>query len=283
MKYLKITMARPAEEWLQDLLVQRLGDIGFDSFSEEGEELLCFIPQASYNASAIKELLEEEPFVALSQEYNVAEEEDKNWNEEWEKHYFAPVEVIEGELAVRASFHQPLEGVRHEIIIDPKMAFGTGNHATTQAMLILLGQINLEGASVIDMGCGSGILGIYAMKRGARKCTSIDVDPWSVANTLENAKVNEVELNVIEGDASALKKVERADIFLANINRNIILQDLESYVGRMHPFGVMLLSGFLADDLPLIMDAVTKYNLTAMGHLEMDGGWVAVRVVSHNA
>ena len=283
MKYLKISMPRPAEEWLQDILVQRLGDIGVDSFSEEDGQLLCYVPKDSYDEQALVTVLEEEEFAELDHAFTVTEEEDRNWNEEWEKHYFEPVEIIEGELAVRASFHKPVEGVRHEIIIDPKMAFGTGNHATTQAMLTLLGQINLEGATVIDMGCGSGILGIYAMMRGATKCVSIDIDEWSVANTKENAKVNGVELTVIQGDASALKKIPRSDIFLANINRNIILNDLDQYVTRMHPYGIMLLSGFLADDLPQIMDAVTKYNLSVLGHLEMPGGWVAVRVVNQNA
>ncbi|MBR8704082.1 50S ribosomal protein L11 methyltransferase [Porphyromonas levii] len=283
MKYLKISMPRPAEDWLQDILVQRLGDIGFDSFSEEDGQLLCYVPKDSYDEQALVTVLEEEEFSELDHAFTVTVEEDRNWNEEWERHYFEPVEIIEGELAVRASFHKPVEGVRHEIIIDPKMAFGTGNHATTQAMLTLLGQINLEGATVIDMGCGSGILGIYAMMRGSSKCVSIDIDEWSVANTKENAKVNGVELTVIQGDASALKKIPRSDIFLANINRNIILNDLDQYVTRMHPYGVMLLSGFLADDLPQIMDAVTKYNLSVLGHLEMPGGWVAVRVVNQNA
>lgn len=283
MKYLKVSMARPSEEWLRDILIQKLGDIGFDSFHEEGEELLCYIPKEQFDGQALAVVLEEEILTELSEDFTVTEEEDLNWNEEWEKHYFEPVEIIEGELAVRASFHKPVEGVRHEIIIDPKMAFGTGNHATTQAMLTLLSQINLTGASVIDMGCGSGILGIYAMKRGARKCVSVDIDEWSVANTQENANVNGVELTVIQGDVSALKQIPRSDIFLANINRNIILDDLEQYVNRLHPYGIMLLSGFLVDDLPLIMDAVTKYNLTAAGHIEMPGGWLAVRVVNQNA
>lgn len=283
MKYLKISIQKPSEEWLQDVLVQRLGDIGFDSFCEEEQQLHCYVPKDVYDEQAVIALLKEEEFAGLPQDFIVSEEDDRNWNEEWEKHYFEPVEIIEGELAVRASFHKPVEGVRHEIIIDPKMAFGTGNHATTQAMLTLMSQINFQGATVIDMGCGSGILGIYAMKRGAARCVSIDIDEWSVANTQENAKVNGVELTVIKGDASALKQVPRSDIFLANINRNIILNDLDQYVTRMHPYGIMLLSGFLADDLPMIMDAVTKYNLSVLGHLEMPGGWLAVRVVNQNA
>lgn len=278
MKYLKISLHRPSEEWLQDLLVQRLGDIGFDSFKDEETELHCYVPAESYDEEAVVALLQEELFEELPQDFIVTEEDDRNWNEEWEKHYFEPVVVIEGELAVRASFHQPVEGVKHEIIIDPKMAFGTGNHATTQAMLTQLGQSPTEGATVIDMGCGSGILGIFAMKRGASRCVSIDIDEWSVANTNENAKVNGVELTVVKGDASALEQAPPADIFLANINRNIILHDLELYASRLNPNGVMLLSGFLVDDLPMIKEATDRFNLKVTDHLEMPGGWVAVRV-----
>ncbi len=280
MKYLEIAFPLHSEGWLNDLLMQQLADIGFDSFREQEGDLLAFVPKDLFSKSKLDELLSEPPFDAIGKSYKVTEQEDKNWNEEWEKHYFEPVVVVDGELAVRASFHPKVENVAHEIIIDPKMAFGTGNHATTQAMLILLSQIYLEGATVIDMGCGSGILGIYAMKKGARKCTSIDIDEWSVVNSKENALNNGVELNVLQGDADTLRNVERSDIFLANINRNIILHDLDKYVSRMHPSGIMLLSGFLLDDLPLIMDAVTAHGLTLSGHLEMPGGWLAVRVTN---
>lgn len=280
MKYLQITLPLPQEEWIADLLRQQMADIGFDSFREEEAELLAFIPKESYDEQALLDLLSTAPFDTLALTHSTSELEDLNWNEEWEKHYFQPVIVVENELAIRASFHPAVAGVKHEIIIDPKMAFGTGNHATTQAMLTLLSQIHLEGASVIDMGCGSGILGIYAMKKGARQCTSIDIDEWSVANAKENAKNNDVTLTVLQGDATALDQVPRADIFLANINRNIILQDLDRYVNRMHPSGIMLLSGFLISDLPVIMDAVTAHGLTLSGHIEMPGDWLAVRVTN---
>lgn len=280
MKYLMVSLVAPAEEWMGDLLMQKLGDIGFDSFEVDGPSLRAYILKEQFDGEALVGLLNEAPFGVLEGSYTVTEAEDKNWNEEWEKHYFDPVVVVEGEVAVRAPFHQEVKGVTHEIVISPKMAFGTGNHATTQAMLTLLSQIYLEGCTVIDMGCGSGILGIYAMMRGAKSCVSIDIDDWCVENARENAQLNGVELNVLLGDAESLKGVARADIFLANINRNIILRDLDRYVSRMHPSGVMLLSGFLDEDLPIIMDAVSAHGLTHSGHIEMPGGWVAMRVTN---
>lgn len=280
MKYYRVTLPTPADEWATDILMQKLGDIGFNSFENDDKELHAYIPVSSYNEASIEATLSEAPFEALQKQAKLEEVEDKNWNEEWEKHYFDPVVVVEGELGIRAPFHQPIEGVKHEIVIEPKMAFGTGNHATTQAMLTLLSQIYLEGCSVIDMGCGSGILGIYAMMRGAKECVSIDIDDWCIENAEENARQNNVALKVLQGDANILQKIPRADIFLANINRNIILQDLERYVSRMHPSGIMLLSGFLDEDLPQIMDAVSAHGLTHSGHIEMPGGWVAMRVTN---
>lgn len=280
MKYFDVIFTSPAEDWLTDLLMQELADIGFESFEKKEDRLHAFLPQEHFDEDNLKALLQHEPFGNLSLNFEVAEAEDKNWNEEWEKNYFKPTIVMEGELAVRAPFHKPVEGVKHELIIDPKMAFGTGNHGTTQAMLTLMSQINMQGATVIDMGAGSGILGIYAMLKGARQCTSIDIDDWCISNAADNAELNGVKLDLIQGDAEALRKVTRADIFLANINRNIILNDLDMYVTRMHPSGIMLLSGFLIDDLPMIMDAVSKHGLTHSGHLEMPGGWVALRVTN---
>lgn len=278
MKYLEITLGKPSEEWSTDLLMQRMGDLGFDSFDNSGEQLKAYIERSKYDEKALSKLLSE---VHLDSSILVTEMEDRDWNKEWELNYYKPVEIVEGEVAVRASFHEPVEEVTHEIIIDPKMAFGTGNHATTQGMLTLMSQIRWDGLSVIDMGCGSGILGIYAMMKGAAKCTSIDIDEWSVANAKENAAINGVELNVLQGGAEALRDITRADVFLANINRNVILEDLPKYISRLHPSGLMFLSGFLDEDLPVIMSAVTAHGFTMAGHIEMPGGWIAARVANH--
>lgn len=200
MRYLRVTLPTPTDEWATDILMQKLGDVGFDSFENDGTRLQAYIPLEAYNEESIKSVLSEAPFEELKKEVKKEEVEDKNWNEEWEKHYFDPVVVVDGELGIRAPFHQPIEGVKHEIVIEPKMAFGTGNHATTQAMLTLLSQIYLEGCSVIDMGCGSGILGIYAMMKGAKNCVSIDIDDWCIENAEENALYPEL-LPTVEYDA----------------------------------------------------------------------------------
>lgn len=272
------------EEWVSDLLAQSLADLGFESFesieTEQGRLLRAYIRQADFNAEAYQSLFEEEPYSAHVEKHGIQEIETKDWNEEWEKNYYQPAIIVEGKVAVRASFHPPVEGVEHELIIDPKMAFGTGNHGTTKGMMQLMSQLNWNNAEVIDMGCGSGILGIYGMKLGARKCYSIDFDEWSVVNTIENAKVNGVELEVIHGDASALKKIPRADILLANINRNIIVRDLPFYLERVKADGYLMLSGFYTDDLPEIMSALALHNLTMDGFVENDD-WVALRAFPH--
>lgn len=270
------------EEWQADLLTQALADLGFESFQkdEEGNQLIAYIQEGQYNADATQEVLRAEHFRESIGEVTHTQIETEDWNKEWEKHYYQPAIIVEGEVGVRASFHPPFEEIRHEIIIDPKMAFGTGNHATTKGMMQLMQRLYWDGAEVIDMGCGSGILGIYAMKLGARLCYSIDIDEWSVKNSKENARINGVELNVIHGDASALKKIPRADVLLANINRNIILKDLEAYVERVKPSGLLILSGFYNDDLSIILPALANYNLTMDGFVENDN-WIALKAFPH--
>lgn len=281
--FIELTLQlREAEEWQADLLTQALADLGFESFQrEEGSYTLrAYIQEKLYDADAIQSKLQEESLAQCISSMEAEQIETEDWNKEWEKHYYQPTIIVEGEVGVRASFHPPFEHIRHELIIDPKMAFGTGNHATTKGMMQLMQHLYWEGAEVIDMGCGSGILGIYAMKLGAKLCHSIDIDEWSVANSQENARINGVQLNVIHGDASALKKIPRADVLLANINRNIILQDLEAYVGRVKPSGLLILSGFYSDDLALLLPALANYNLTMDGFVENDD-WVALKAFPH--
>lgn len=275
---------KTTEEWVTDLLAQSLGDLGFESFEtverEEGLLLRAYVRRSDFKEEAFLALFEEEPYAGLLDELKTEEIETIDWNEEWEKNYYKPAIIVEGKVAVRASFHQPVENVAHELIIDPKMAFGTGNHGTTKGMMQMMSPLFWQNADVIDMGCGSGILGIYAMKLGAKKCHSIDVDEWSVANTRENARINGVELDVIHGDVSALKKLPRADILMANINKNVILQDIGMYVERVKASGYIMLSGFYMDDLPDILSVLALYNLTVDGFVENDD-WVALKAFPH--
>lgn len=272
------------EEWISDLLAQSLADLGFESFeqieSDDAQLLRGYIRQDAFDRDAFEAIFSEELYSEHIESHKTEEIVTKDWNEEWEKNYYKPAIIVEGKVAVRASFHEPVEGVEHEIIIDPKMAFGTGNHGTTKGMMQLMSQLYWQNAEVIDMGCGSGILGIYGMKLGARKCYSIDFDEWSVVNAKENAQVNNVELEVIHGDASALKKVPRADILLANINRNIIIRDLQYYVERVKSGGYIMLSGFYTDDLSEIMSALAQFNLTMDGFVE-NNDWIALKAYPH--
>lgn len=255
-----------------DLVVYHLGEIGFDSFEQEEDGLKAYILSDVYNEEQLKRVIEE-----LPKEYILFFEqkvcEDKNWNEEWEKNYFQPLQI--GNLGIRASFHAPMVGVKEELIIDPKMAFGTGNHATTASMIRLLNTLNLRGKSVIDMGCGSGILGIYAAKKGASRVYSIDFDEWSVRNTKENANLNNVELIVLHGDAAALSGLPKVDVFLANINRNVILADLGKYLCHTASHGVLLLSGFYDTDRVLIEEALHQKGWSITAVIE-ENSWLAV-------
>lgn len=280
MKYIQTTttLAPHAEpEVTTQLLTYFLGEIGYESFITEGSELLAYLPLSEYSEEKLKEVLSHELLSSKVQSYTSEEQPDINWNEEWEKHYYQPVVVREKELAVRASFHKPLPEVPLQLIIDPKMAFGTGNHATTLGMLQLLLDEPLRDKTIIDMGCGSGILGILAMRRGAKSCTSIDIDEWSVQNAIENATVNAVHLNVLQGDATLLPKHEKADLLLANINRNIILQDLPHYTTALLPTGKLLLSGFLKQDLPIIQEALSLHGYHISRTLNPSGDWIALR------
>ena len=272
------------EDWVRDLVAQSLADIGFESFEtldlENSRVLRAFVRSSEFSQDSFDAIFENELIEGNVGERTIEEIETVDWNEEWEKNYYQPAVIVEGKVAVRASFHEPVHGVEHELIIDPKMAFGTGNHGTTAGMMQLMSQLYWQNAEVIDMGCGSGILGIYAMKLGARKCYSIDYDEWSVVNAQQNAKVNGVELEVIHGDASALMKVPRADVLLANINRNIIVRDLSKYVERVKAGGYIMLSGFYTDDLPEIMSSLALYNLTMDGFVE-NNDWIALKAYPH--
>ena len=261
-------------ETLMDIFSYQLGELGFDSFDQEGEILHAYIQKEKFDEASIKAKFLKNLPEGVEIKYEITECEDKNWNEVWEKNYFKPLRI--DDLVVRASFHEPMPAAAEEIIIDPRMAFGTGNHGTTASMLRLLRGINVRGKSVIDMGCGSGILGIYAMKLGAKHCFSVDFDIWSVDNTRENARLNEVQLEVIHGDAAALAPLPQVDIFLANINRNIILRDLPYYLEHIHRDGALLLSGFYADDIPVLEEkGLHKYGWYVVESKE-ENGWVAL-------
>jgi ribosomal protein L11 methyltransferase len=263
-------------DYQQDLLINALGEIGFDTFEEVVGGFKAYVPANGFNREKLEEVLAEFRDAFLFS-YEVSLVPHKNWNELWEGN-FEPI-AVKDQLFVRATFHQPRAGFPYEIVIDPKMAFGTGHHQTTSMMLELLLENDVAGKKVLDMGCGTGILAIMASKLGAESVTAIDYDPVCYESTIENARLNHTEnITALCGSKEAIPN-ERFDIILANINRNILLDQVGHYAEVMKTGGELYLSGFYEiPDLAIIKEEVLKYGLRYVSHVN-SGDWVAVKVV----
>lgn len=266
----------PYAEAVADALMAELGTIGYDGFSYTDTGFSAYIPVSDYRAEAVDNL---DVLVYFSDLYRidrtVREIEDRDWNKEWEAN-FTPI-VVDDRIQVRAGFHERLPGIEYDIVIEPKMSFGTGHHATTALMLrmILAHAADLRGKRVLDMGCGTGILGIMALKVGAREVVGIDIDDWAYRNAMENFRNNGVSGATVRiGDASLLAGEVPFSVILANINRNILLADMEHYVDRLLPQGILVMSGFYEQDLPMIREKAESLGLTYRGHCE-ENRWVA--------
>lgn len=271
MQYLQLTISYHydsaatslRDEDLSDWLIAELGPLGFDSFEQDAYELKAFIPTEQYDADATRELLEGFPVAGFSYTLKAEELPDINWNEEWEKNYFQPILLGDGACLIRAPFHGPRPEVPLEIIINPKMAFGTGNHETTSLVGEWILSHDVSGQRVLDMGCGTGILGLIVLKRGARHLTAIDIDPWAYANVQENAALSGVTIDeMLCGDAALLEGREGYDLILANITRNILLEDMPRYREVMRPGARLILSGFYEEDIPLLRARGEELGLT---------------------
>lgn len=267
----------PCSEDACDLLAGMLADNEYESFVADEKGLTAYVKKEDYSESAVKEVLDEFPMdcMVVSSAQLI---EGQDWNAEWEKNYFQPI-VIGDSVVVHSSFHRDIPQARYDIVIDPKMAFGTGHHSTTSQILTALVTIDLEGKSVIDMGTGTGILAILAAMRGARPVTGIELDGFAYDNAVENVSLNgHAEIRLINGDASSLAEVEAADIFIANINRNVILADLHAYADRLKSGGTMLLSGFYEGaDCDMIIAEAAKYDLTPTGQTS-DKRWACLKL-----
>ena len=259
----------PRTETATDVLTGLLADIGFESFMEQPDGTLsAYIPKASFLPSQLETALQAFPLPGTDITYTCTEPEDKDWNEEWEKNFFRPI-VIEGRCVVHSTFHRDLPQAEYDIVINPQMAFGTGHHETTSLMLAELLDTDLRGLRVLDMGCGTSILAILARMRGAAHCTAVDIDDWCVRNSLENIALNRLDgIDVYQGDASSLADKGPFDIVLANINRNILLNDMQAYVARMKPGARLLISGFYASDLPMLDDEARRLGLERLHERE---------------
>lgn len=264
MDYKKITISiTPFESWLNDILIAQLGEVGYDSFVETKCGFEAFMPEKDFDEEALKKVLHayKSDFQFTVKTALIA---DRNWNEVWEKNYFKPL-VVGGECVIRAPFHKGYPKARYEIVIEPNMAFGTGNHETTSLVIESILKMNFTGKSVLDIGCGTGILGILASMKGAEKVTAIDIDEWSYKGTKDNSALNHVKnLDVKLGDASLLG-TENYDVIFANIHKNVLLEDLPKYEKVINPGGKLIMSGYYEKDIHEIKSKAESLGLVNQG------------------
>ncbi len=264
----KVSPLQPGTE----ILIAELGYVGFESFVETEEGVTAYIQKDDWNEHILKDIniLDSDEFKI---EYTFSEIEQINWNSEWEKN-FDPIEVDE-KCTVRAPFH-PNKNFEYEIVIEPKMSFGTGHHETTFMMLQFILENDFKGKSVLDMGCGTAVLAILAEMRGASKLDAIDIDEWCFENSLENIERNNCQnISVFLGDAKLLSD-KKYDVIIANINRNILLNDMEAYRNCLDKGGELYLSGFYNEDLPIIKEACNNLGFTFVENKEKNK-WVAAK------
>jgi ribosomal protein L11 methyltransferase len=276
MKYIEVTFkTRPCTETVNDVVSALAGEIGFESFVECEEGVQAYIQQPLYDEEAVRRMVQEFPLPDTMITFEAKEAEDKDWNEEWEKNFFQPI-VIEDRCCIHSTFHHDTPPAEYEILINPQMAFGTGHHETTSSIIAELLEADIEGKSVLDMGCGTSILAILASMRGASRVTAIDIDDWCVNNSRDNIALNHRDNITVElGDAGLLKGREPFDVIIANINRNILLADMPAYVGVMHKGSHLFMSGFYVEDIPAIRQKAESLGLTYMHHREKNR-WAAV-------
>ncbi|QFZ54932.1 50S ribosomal protein L11 methyltransferase [Oceanihabitans sp. IOP_32] len=267
----KVAPLQPATE----ILIAELGQAGFESFVETDDGVTAYIQKEEWHSSILDDI-----YILNSGEFKITydfnEIEQVNWNAEWEKN-FKPI-IVDNLVSVRAPFHEKPD-TSYDIVIEPKMSFGTGHHETTHMMIQHILKNDFKDKSVLDMGCGTGVLAILAEMKGAKPIEAVDYDNWCYLNSLENTERNNCKhITVIEGDASVLKN-KKYDVIIANINRNILLQDMATYASCLNENGELYLSGFYNDDIPTIMATCEKYLLKFEEKLERNQ-WVSLKFIN---
>ena len=270
--YIEYNFTFSPKEPTSEILIAELGNVGFESFVETENGVTAYIQRTDWNAEILADVfvLNSDEFLI---EYNQNEVPQTNWNAEWEKN-FSPIQV-DDLVSIRAPFHEN-PNLKYDIVIEPKMSFGTGHHETTHMMVQHLLQLDLENKKVLDMGCGTGILAIFAEMKGAKPLDAIDIDNWCYENSVENVTRNNCEnISVYEGDATLLVD-KKYDVIIANINRNILLMDMKVYTNCLQEGGILLLSGFYEQDIPIIDAEVIKYGLKLEKFIQRNN-WVALK------
>ena len=277
MKYFEVEfrITCPEASMMQDacdVLAAMAGDAGFETFEETPTGLKGYVQQSMFEQSMLDETLRDFPFDDVSISYEIREADDQDWNAEWEAEGFEPIVVGNGQIVVHDGRHLPETPAEISIEIDAKLAFGTGNHETTRMMLTALSTLLAPPSTllpppstILDCGTGTGILAIAALKLGAEKAVGYDIDEWSVDNARHNAVINQVEerFTSLLGDATILDTLEGTfDVVMANINRNILLNDMPRFVSKMHKGSTLLLSGFYEEDVPQLIDKAQELGLT---------------------
>jgi ribosomal protein L11 methyltransferase len=264
--------------WIADVFKDALISIGFDSFVDTTEGFEAYCSEENYCLDKVKQIAQENLSFVEGLEISYLEEkiEQKDWNAEWEKDY--PSVRFSDFCVVRPPFNPQQEGVKYDIIIEPKMSFGTAHHQTTSLIINFISKEEIADKKIMDMGCGTGVFAILAMKMGASYAKAIDIDIWAAENAKENAEKNSVSIDVLLGDANLLDENEKFDVFFANINRNILLADMKTYSKSIQDGGILFLSGFYSQDVEILEAECKLYDLY-LTDVETKDNWAAMRLV----
>ncbi|WP_455496917.1 50S ribosomal protein L11 methyltransferase [Coprobacter sp.] len=277
MNYIEVKIKSvPYSDTFADLISAFLGEIGFDSFLSAKEEISAYIQEPLFDEAQMTETFRLIP-LDCAIDYTVTRIPDRNWNEEWEKNYFTPI-VIGNECVIHSSFHTNIPNVKYNILIDPKMSFGTGHHETTCSMIEMMLQTSFDGKTVLDMGCGTAVLSILASLRKAQSVTGVDIDKWAYENARENVCLNHISnIEILLGGSEQIEG-NIYDIILANINRNILLENMKTYASCMHTGSELYMSGFYKEDIPVICEEAAKHRLIMDTFIEKNR-WVGTKFI----
>ena len=269
MNYIELSVTVTPKETGSDVLIAELSEIGFDSFVDSDKGFSAYIPEDLFLKEQLVELFSKYANT-FEIEYNEKNIPQQNWNKEWESN-FEPIDVV-GQCYIRAPFHEPKPGYKYDIIIEPKMSFGTGHHQTTQLMMQKLLTLDIKNRSLLDMGCGTGILAIAASKMGADTITAVDIDEWSYTNSIENLQKNNIENVRMQKGGAELVSGKTFFTILANINKNVLLKDMPCYINSLEQNGNLIMSGFFDTDISELKTKATALGLKLKDTM-VENGW----------